>query len=120
MARQTHLGVPSSIATGKVAILGGGIAALTAAYELASQRNPDSSAKYEITIYQMGWRLGGKLATGRNQDPEKGNRIEEHGIHGFFGSYFNAKGLMHRVFADLGKINGLTGFFTKFEDAFVS
>ena len=42
----------------KIAILGGGIGALTTAAELTS--DPSWKEKYEITIYQMGWRLGGK------------------------------------------------------------
>src|SRR3546814_4752561 len=69
----------------KIAILGGGVGALTSAFYLASQ--PGAAEKYEITVYSIGWRLGGKCATGRN--PEFGNRIEEHGIHGFLGSYYN-------------------------------
>ncbi|NJL43283.1 MAG: NAD(P)-binding protein [Pseudanabaena sp. SU_2_4] len=40
----------------KIAILGGGMAALTAAFELTSRS--DWQEKYEITVYQMGWRLG--------------------------------------------------------------
>ena len=62
----------------------------------------------------MGWRLGGKLATGRNVD--KGSRIE--GIHGFMGSYYNAAGTMSEVYKLLASVQGLTGFYTKFEDAF--
>ena len=27
---------------------------------------PEQRGKYDITIYQLGWRLGGKCATGRN------------------------------------------------------
>jgi uncharacterized protein with NAD-binding domain and iron-sulfur cluster len=73
----------------RVAILGGGIAGLTAAFELTQDET--WKEKYEITIYQMGWRLGGKCATGR--DPNTG-RIEEHGIHAFSGMYYNALGLM--------------------------
>src|SRR3546814_1311221 len=57
----------------KIAILGGGVGALTSAFYLASQ--PGAAEKYEITVYSIGWRLGGKCATGRN--PEFGNRIEE-------------------------------------------
>jgi uncharacterized protein with NAD-binding domain and iron-sulfur cluster len=53
----------------KIAILGGGIGSLTAAYELAVQD------RYDITVYQMGWRLGGQGASGRNR--ALGDRIEE-------------------------------------------
>ena len=68
----------------KVAILGGGISALTTAFELTSQ--PGWQQSLDITLYQMGWRLGGKCATARGEH----KRIEEHGIHGFLGSYYNA------------------------------
>ena len=102
----------------KVAILGGGIGAKAAAYELAKQQDPSGNPKYEITVYQMGWRLGGKLATGRNI--EKGSRIEEHGIHGFMGSYYNAASMMSEIYEQLAKVHGLTGFYTKFDDAFKS
>ena len=48
----------------KIVILGGGRASLTTAFELTNQH--DWQEKYEITLYQMGWRLGGKGASGRN------------------------------------------------------
>ena len=84
----------------KIAILGGGIAALTTAFELSSQ--PDWQDKFDITVYQLGWRLGGKCATARGPNM----RIEEHGIHGFLGSYYNALPLMHRAYEALGRAPG--------------
>ncbi len=72
----------------RIAILGGGISALTTAFELT--RAPDWQQRYDITLYQMGWRLGGKCATSRGPN----DRIEEHGIHGFLGCYYNALPLM--------------------------
>lgn len=74
----------------KIAIVGGGPAGLSAAYHLAIQD------RFDITVYQLGWRLGGKCATGRDvfaTERNKGrptNRIEEHGIHGFTNFYANA------------------------------
>lgn len=59
----------------KIAILGGGMSALAAAHSLSS--GPNWKNAYDITVYQLGWRLGGKTATGRGPN----NRIEEHGIH---------------------------------------
>ena len=41
----------------KIAILGGGIAALGTALELTAE--PDWQQRYEITVYTLGWRLGG-------------------------------------------------------------
>ncbi len=46
----------------RIAILGGGVGAITAAFELTSQN--DWQTRYEITLYQMGHRLGGKGASG--------------------------------------------------------
>ncbi|HEX4184158.1 MAG TPA: NAD(P)-binding protein, partial [Caulobacteraceae bacterium] len=95
----------------KIAILGGGIAALAAAFELTEAE--DWRDRYEITVYQMGWRLGGKCATGRGPN----GRIEEHGIHAFSGSYYNALGLMWRCYQALGKLKE-PGVLESFRDAF--
>lgn len=81
----------------KVAILGGGLSALTTAFELTSQ--PGWEQSLDITLYQMGWRLGGKCATARGEH----KRIEEHGIHGFLGSYYNALPVMRRCYEALGR-----------------
>ena len=68
----------------KIAILGGGVGSLSVALALTEP----GRGNYEVTVYQMGWRLGGKGASGRN--PKYGDRIEEHGIHVWFGFYENA------------------------------
>lgn len=81
----------------KVAILGGGIAALSAAFEL-TELDP-SGDQFDITIYTIGWRLGGKGAVGRNQD--KGGRAEEHGLHIWAGFYENAFNLVDRCYQAL-------------------
>jgi uncharacterized protein with NAD-binding domain and iron-sulfur cluster len=47
----------------KIAILGGGMAGLSAAYQLS--RTQALRDRYQVTIYQLGWRLGGKAATAR-------------------------------------------------------
>jgi len=70
----------------KVVVVGGGPSGLSAAYHLTSAANP-RAAELDVAVYQMGWRLGGKGATGR--DPEN-DRILEHGIHGFAGFYWNS------------------------------
>ena len=49
----------------RIAILGGGVGAMSAAFELTS--TPGWQERYEITVYQMGWRLGGS-ASGRDQN----------------------------------------------------
>ena len=94
----------------KIAILGGGIAGLTTAFELTSA--PDWASKYDITLYQMGWRLGGKCATGRGEN----GRIQEHGIHGFLGSYHNTLPMMVQCFKELGRPAGTP--MSTFDDAF--
>jgi uncharacterized protein with NAD-binding domain and iron-sulfur cluster len=66
----------------KVAVLGGGVASIVTAYRLARD---DHARALEITVYQMGHRLGGKCASGRAASD--GQRNEEHGIHLLFGSY---------------------------------
>lgn len=81
----------------KIAILGGGIGALTAAFELTEQ-DPDGS-RYDITIYTLGWRLGGKAACGR--DADRDYRAYEHGLHVWAGFYDNAFDLVQRLYARL-------------------
>jgi uncharacterized protein with NAD-binding domain and iron-sulfur cluster len=78
----------------KIAVLGGGVASLVTAYELT--RTPELRAQHEVTVYQMGWRLGGKCASGRN--PKVHQRIEEHGLHVWFGFYENAFALIRDVY----------------------
>ncbi len=94
----------------KIAILGGGMSALTTAFELTNQ--PGWQEKFDITLYQMGWRLGGKCATARGPNL----RIEEHGIHGFLGSYYNALPLMAACYRALGRKPGEP--LATFEEAF--
>jgi uncharacterized protein with NAD-binding domain and iron-sulfur cluster len=95
----------------KVAIIGGGPSALAAAFELTEPGRGD----HEVTILQPGWRLGGKCASGRNR--ELGNRIEEHGLHIWFGSYDNAIALMKRCYDALDRDPEQYAF-TSFENAF--
>ncbi|MFL5885301.1 MAG: NAD(P)-binding protein, partial [Thermoleophilaceae bacterium] len=83
----------------KVAVLGGGVGGIVAAYELSS--TPELREQYEVTVYQFGWRLGGKCASGRNR--EYGQRIEEHGLHVWFGFYDNAFRVMREVYGELGR-----------------
>lgn len=83
----------------KIAVLGGGVGAVTAAFEITE--SPRWQDKYEITFYQLGWRLGGKGASGRNQ--KAGDRIEEHGLHMWFGYYENSFNAMRRCYEALGR-----------------
>ena len=74
-------------------MIGGGCAALAAAFELT---RPEMAGQYQVTVYQMGWRLGGKGASGRRPD----GRIEEHGLHLWMGFYENAFRLMRECYAE--------------------
>jgi len=80
----------------KVAVIGGGCAAMAAAFELT---RPEHAGRFEVTVYQLGWRLGGKGASGRGP----ADRIEEHGLHLWMGWYENAFRLMRECYAELGR-----------------
>lgn len=78
----------------KVVIVGGGCAGVAAAWELS---RPGSNC--EVTLYQEGWRLGGKGASGRGVH----GRIEEHGLHLWLGYYENAFRLAREAYAYLAE-----------------
>lgn len=75
----------------RIAVVGGGMAALSAAFELT---RPGSGNK--VTIYQLGWRLGGKCASGND---EHGRNVE-HGLHVWFGYYENTFRLLREVYEE--------------------
>lgn len=77
-----------------VAIIGGGCAGITAAFELT---RPEHQERYRVTVYQLGWRLGGKGASGRGP----ADRIQEHGLHLWMGFYENAFRLIRECYAEL-------------------
>lgn len=79
----------------RVVVLGGGVGAMTAACYLAPH--------HDVSVYQLGWRLGGKGASGRNVHPGYGKRIEEHGLHIWMGFYQNAFRLMREVYGALDR-----------------
>ncbi len=83
----------------KVAVLGGGMGALTAAFALT--RAPDWKERYEVTVYQDGWLLGGKGASVRNRAHH--DRIEEHGLHIWMGFYENAFQVMRGCYDELAR-----------------
>ena len=93
-----------------VAIIGGGCAGVTAAFELT---RPEHQGRYRVTLYQLGWRLGGKGASGRGP----ADRIEEHGLHLWMGFYENAFRLLRECYAEL-KRDPATCRFADWRDAF--
>jgi uncharacterized protein with NAD-binding domain and iron-sulfur cluster len=78
----------------RIVIVGAGPSGLATAAALTSV--PDWQDRYSVDVYQMGWRIGGKCATGRNEDAA--DRIQEHGIHVFGNMYFNALHMVRQVF----------------------
>ncbi len=98
----------------KIAILGGGVGAMTAAYAITSLPNWQDNC--ELTIYQQGWRLGGKGASGRNADHAQ--RIEEHGLHVWAGFYDNAFRLFQECYRDLEEAGLDDGIFPSWRAAF--
>lgn len=88
----------------RIAILGGGISALATAYEL---KRLDTADALDITIHQMGWRLGGKCASSRNETPGMGFRNEEHGLHVLGGWYHNTFEMLRRVYDDWALVPGI-------------
>jgi uncharacterized protein with NAD-binding domain and iron-sulfur cluster len=98
----------------KIAILGGGAGALSAAFGLTEKSGWQD--EYEITVYQLGWRLGGKGASGRNAAANQ--RIEEHGLHVWSGFYENAFRVMRACYEDLNRPPGSP--LATLEDAFTA
>jgi len=96
----------------KIAVLGGGVSAMTTIYNLMQE--PDWQQKYDITVYQLGWRIGGKGASGVNR--KIGDRIEEHGLHLWMGFYENAFRMMQGVYKGLNRPLGAP--LATFDDAF--
>lgn len=84
---------------------------MATAFELT---RPALAGQYEVTVHQLGWRLGGKGASGRGP----AGRIEEHGLHLWMGFYENAFRLMRECYAELGR-NKATCPIVDWTDAFV-
>jgi uncharacterized protein with NAD-binding domain and iron-sulfur cluster len=93
-------------------VLGAGPAGLSAAFALIE------SGEYDVDVYQMGWRAGGKCATGR--DPGH-FRTRQNGSHYLFGCYHNAFALIRRAHQVLSESkDDADKQFGKFFDDFVA
>ncbi len=73
------------------------MAGLTAAWRLTDPEVRDQVDS--VTVYQRGFRLGGKGASSRGFD----GRIEEHGLHIWLGYYDNAFRLMRECYGELDR-----------------
>jgi len=91
----------------KIAILGGGMAGLSAAYQLT--KTQALRDLHDVTVYQLGWRLGGKAASGRDEL----KRNLEHGLHVWFGCYENTFQMLRELYA----ANPPGGKLTTWQDA---
>jgi uncharacterized protein with NAD-binding domain and iron-sulfur cluster len=100
----------------RIVILGGGVGAMTTAFELTNWDGWQDAL--EIDVYQMGWRLGGKGASGRRRD--LADRIEEHGLHVWMGFYENAFHVIRQVYDECARRNlAPASPFRTWQDAFV-
>ncbi|WP_188791466.1 NAD(P)-binding protein [Ornithinimicrobium pekingense] len=95
-------------------ILGGGMAGLTTAWELTSGAWRD---RFEsVTVYQRGWRLGGKGASSRGEH----GRVEEHGLHVLLGYYDATFRVLREVYGELDRATTDPGCpISTWRDAFV-
>lgn len=90
---------PRPPARRRVAALGGGLGTLSAVFALTE--SPGWRDRFEITVYQIGWRLGGKARSGRNGRAHQ--RSEAYGHHVWWGCYDNAFAMLRRCFKELGR-----------------
>ncbi|MGH8913676.1 MAG: FAD-dependent oxidoreductase [Acidimicrobiia bacterium] len=81
----------------RVVILGGGMGGLATAWELSSGEWRERIGS--ITVYQRGWRLGGKGASSRGSH----GRIEEHGLHVLLGYYDATFRLLREAYGELNR-----------------
>lgn len=98
----------------KVAVLGGGPGGIAAAFWLTA--TPELRDRFDVTVHTLGWRLGGKCASGRNQD--EGSRIEEHGLHVLMGCYHDAFAMIRACYDEWRPRYGCP--ITKWTDAFTA
>lgn len=73
------------------------MAGLAAAWRLSEPQH--TGAIRSVTVYQRGWRLGGKGASSRGPN----GRIEEHGLHLWLGYYENAFRLLRECYSALDR-----------------
>ena len=102
----------------RIAILGGGWGSISTALYLTDPANPHRD-DYEITIYERGWRLGGKCVSGRGPY----GRNQEHGLHVLMGFYENTFRVLRQVYDEVQPIyRRITDYdrmpFKSWQDAF--
>jgi uncharacterized protein with NAD-binding domain and iron-sulfur cluster len=86
-----------TVARPRVVILGGGMGGLSTAWALSSGKWREQIGS--ITVYQRGWRFGGKGASSRGRF----GRIEEHGLHVLLGYYDATFRVLREVYGELDR-----------------
>jgi len=81
--------------SGALHILGGGRVTKKKTF-YASEPNSEAVFPGGIHVYEKTCRLGGKGASGRSSTAAIEHRIEEHGLHVWFGFYDNAFALLSK------------------------
>ena len=90
----------------KVAVLGGGAGGLSTA--LALTATPELRRQFQVEVYQRGWRLGGKAASGykRFGTNNSSAHAEDNGLQYWFGCYQDTLRLLQSVYEELGRSSG--------------
>lgn len=86
----------------RIVALGGGLGTLAALFAITEL--PGWQDRFDITLYQIGWRLGGRARSGRNARMHM--RSEAYGHHVWWGCYDNAFALLRRCYKELGRPPG--------------
>lgn len=81
---------PSPDRAPDVAVVGGGIAGVSAAAILAERGIP-------VVVYEADERLGGRLSARPHTLPDGTVQQVDHGFHGFFRQYYNWRNLLRRI-----------------------
>ena len=89
-------GIGGDMSKTRVLVLGGGMGSLAALMEMTSE--PNWRDRFDITVLQQGWRLGGKVPSSR--DPAHRQRNEEHGLHVLGGFYHNTFKMLRSCYDD--------------------
>ncbi|MFL5864603.1 MAG: NAD(P)-binding protein, partial [Solirubrobacteraceae bacterium] len=100
----------------KVAVLGGGCGGLATAWALTA--TPALRERFEVTVYERSWQLGGKGASGRAPLRANGHiayRIQEHGLHIWFGFYAHAFRMLRAAYEEAGLAGGADWWKVAFE-----
>ncbi|WP_205863511.1 FAD-dependent oxidoreductase [Planosporangium thailandense] len=84
----------------RVAVIGGGIAGVSAALVLAERGMP-------VTLIERESRLGGRLAAWPHRLADGSTHMVGHGFHGFFRQYYTWRAILRRIDPELGFLRPL-------------